>query len=262
MNAKKTIAFAASAALALTMGAGMAFAAGNGDVKADASVKAAFTSASSGVCDTGCFNLLKSYGDKLITLRTNALSKLMARVEKMKHLSTSAEAALSAKIQTRLDEMNTLKAKIDADTVLATLVADVKSIKPNYRVFAVRMPQIKIEASNDRLDTRHSENATLAASLQTKINLLSNATDKAAAQAALNDMIAKNNDAEVQANAAYSETVNLQPDHGDKTVEAANKAAKKDAEAKLSVAHADMKAIQNDVKTINKILGVKKSSAE
>lgn len=251
-NTKKILAFAASTLVAFGLAGGVAFA----DTGADASVKTAIQQASSGSCDTACMNIIKAYGDKLTTDRVTSLTKLETRIEANKVLSADQKAALTAKADSSISAMNALKAKIDADTVLATLVADVQSITKDYRIYVVVHPQIRIGVKDDVTIAKHNSYVTLGADLQAKINgaVWVSQTDKAAAQAALDDMNAKIADAQAQANAANAEVLNLHPDHGDKAVRASNKAAVADAKAKIKAAGIDMKAAKADVKTVRNLL--------
>src|ERR1700690_642762 len=77
---------------------------------------------------------LKDIGDEMTTRRINSLNTLETDVNGMKGLSTSDKATLDARIESYRTQMVDLKAKIDADTDLDTLISDVESITIDYRI--------------------------------------------------------------------------------------------------------------------------------
>ena len=71
---------------------------------------------------------------------------------------------------------------------------------------------------------------------------------------ALADMNAKIADANVQAQAAVTETASLQPDNGNATVMASNTATLKDARTKIQTAQQDLVKARQDAGVIVKAL--------
>lgn len=197
--------------------------------------------------------------DQEIDRRIQALSDLATRVQAMKKISSSDQASLAAKIQDEQTKLSNLKAKIDADTDLATLKADVKSITESYRIFMLIMPQIRILAAVDRINAISASMTDIGTKLQARISALQAAgKDVTALQAALSDYNAKIADANTQAQAASSRVLELVPDNGDKTVQAANTAALKQSRADITVANKDFAAARADAKKI--LDGVKGTS--
>lgn len=216
------------------------------DIRTTASVKA--DAKGSGSVDTA-----KSHADKEIDRRITNLNALSVRLGNMKHISASEKTFLQGNISTEISTLTSLKAQIDAETVLATLKTDVESITKDYRVYMIFIPQGRIAAAADRVSTIVADMQALAPKLQVRISAAQNAgKDVTGAQSAYADMQAKVADANTQASAAVSETANLAPDQGNATVEASNKAAIKDAAAKIKTATADLKAARADVATIVK----------
>ncbi|HVN67998.1 MAG TPA: hypothetical protein VMT55_06460 [Candidatus Sulfotelmatobacter sp.] len=134
--------------------------------------------------------LRKTNADAEITRRVTALNNLISVISAMKRISAGEKTTLTGNIQNEISTLDSLKAKIDADTDPATLQADKQSIVTSYRVFLVFMPQVRITAMADKV-------LDLAALLQTK--------------SPSSDATAKINDAISQANAAIAAVANLNP---------------------------------------------------
>lgn len=196
--------------------------------------------------------------DQEITRRINALNALSARVNDMVKLSASEKASISSEIQAQITALNTLQAQIAADgssNSTSSLKTDIQSITKSYRIFMLVIPQGAIEAASDRVLDVAGMLTTLSGKLQTRITAAQTAgADMSTSVSALADMNAKIADATTQANAAVSETANLQPDNGDKTIMASNTAALKDAHSKIQTAQRDLVTARGDAGTIIKAL--------
>ena len=178
----------------------------------------------------------------------------------MANVSDSEKSAIATQVQTQISNLTTLKAKIDADTDVATARADEKMITGNYRIYALIIPQGYIVASSDRISTLVSLMTSLQAKLQTRVTALSTSgKDTTALQAALTDITAKTNDATTQAQAAQTKVSLLAPDEGNVSVAASNKAALLAARADIKVAMTDLQAARKDISTITSGLKVKAS---
>jgi hypothetical protein len=190
-----------------------------------------------------------------ITRRTDALTKLSARIGEMQKLSASEKASLSSGILTQINILTALEAKIAADTDAATLKTDVQSITKSYRIFALIIPQGAIAAASDRVESTVATSGDISTKLQARITSANSAGhDTSALSASLVDMNAKTANANTQAEAAVSETASLTPDNGDTTLMQSNTSALKDARAKLKTAEADLKAAKADAESIAKAL--------
>lgn len=192
-----------------------------------------------------------SRGDQEITRRISALNDLNTRVQAMQAVTASFKQALAANIQTEVTGFTSLKAKIDADTVLATLKTDIQSITKSYRVYALILPQGRIAAAADRVVTIVTMMSTLGSKLQARIQAASTAgNDTTALTAALTDMSSKLQDAQTQAQAAVTVTESLQPDNGSSTVMASNTATLKQGRTDFQTATSDLQAARKDITTI------------
>lgn len=198
--------------------------------------------------------------DTEIDRRIKALTDLNARIQAMQKVTDTFKAGISTSLTNEINTLTALKAKIDADTDAAILKSDVQSITGSYRVFALVLPQGHIAAFADREVALVSMMSTLGSKLQARIAAAQQAgASTTAMTAALNDMAAKLQDAQKQAEAAVTVSAGLTPDGGDKTKMAANQAALKEARADLAAAQKDLAAARKDVATI--ISGLNKLNA-
>ena len=193
----------------------------------------------------------KSHADQEIERRITALNDMNTKVQAMVRLSADEKTSISTAISNQISTLTTLKAKIDADTDLATLKTDIKSITASYRIFVLIIPQGRIEVAADKIATAVTSLTTLAGKLQTRIaDAQAAGKDTASLSASLSDMNTKLADANVQASAAASEVANLTPDNGDKTKMQSNDQALKDARAKIQVALKDLATARQDAGSI------------
>ncbi len=94
---------------------------------------------------------LKKKADREIDRRTEALKQLVERITKAKKLSDSQKSSLTSQVEAEISSLAALKVKIEADTDVDTLRADVKSIVASYRVYALFMPMMNIIAAADKI---------------------------------------------------------------------------------------------------------------
>jgi hypothetical protein len=192
-----------------------------------------------------------SRADAEITRRITNLNSLSARIGQMKNISSSEITSLQAGITTEIGTLTSLKATIDAETVLANLKTEVQSITKDYRVYMLILPQGRIAAAVDRVQTIVADMQALEPKLEARITAAQTAgKNVTGAQVAYTDLQAKVSDASAQVSAALSETTGLTPDQGNTTIEASNTATIKDAAAKIKVATSDLKAARADITTI------------
>jgi chromosome segregation ATPase len=195
----------------------------------------------------------KDRADQEIDRRITALNSLITAVQAMKRVSADTKASLNTTIQAQISDLTTLKATIDAETVLTSLTTDIKSITQSYRIFALILPQGRILAAADRAETISGDLTAVSAKLQTRITAAQTAgKDVTALQTSLADLNTKSADANTQAQAAITETASLKPDNGDATVAQSNKTTLLDARAKIKTAGQDLKTADADAKSIIK----------
>jgi hypothetical protein len=85
------------------------------------------------------------------TARIGALNTAIAKVNAAKDIASSDRATILGTLNGDLTGMNTVEAKIAADTTVATAAADYKTIFTTYRVYAVAIPQSRLAAAADRM---------------------------------------------------------------------------------------------------------------
>jgi len=190
-------------------------------------------------------------GNTEIDRRSAALTDLNTRIQAMQKVTDAFKQGISASITAEINTLASLKAKIDADVDLATLKADIQSITSSYRVFALVLPQGRIAAAADREVTIVSMMSTLGGKLQTRIQAAQQGgADVTAMVTALNDIAAKLQDAQTQAEAAVTVSASLTPDNGDATKMKSNTAALTQARADIKTGATDLAAARKDVTSI------------
>lgn len=189
---------------------------------------------------------LKQRAQSEIGRRVESLNKLLTRINEFKKLSATQKSTLTTQVQSEISTLNALLAKINADTDVATLRTDVKSIVDAYRIYALFIPQIQILGAADRILTVTDEMTTLAAKLETKINEQQtkgqNVTDL---QTLLTDMKAKIADAKTQSQAAIDAVTPLTP-----AGFPGNKTTLQSARQMLATALKDLNTARQDVRQI------------
>jgi hypothetical protein len=83
--------------------------------------------------------------------RIGSLNTAIAKITAAPDISSSDRATILATLNGDVAGMNTVEAKIAADTTVATAAADYKTIFTGYRVYAVAIPQSRLAAAADRM---------------------------------------------------------------------------------------------------------------
>lgn len=113
-----------------------------------------------------------SSADMMISNRITSLNILSTRVQNDTRLSSTEKSSLSSDIQTIISNLNTLKAKIDADTDAATAKADAKQIVTNFHVYIAFEPKTRLLITLNNLQTITTNLQALVPQLQNFINTL------------------------------------------------------------------------------------------
>jgi hypothetical protein len=85
------------------------------------------------------------------TARVGALNTAIAKVTAAQDISSSDRTTILDTLHGDVTAMNTVEAKIAADTTVATAAADYATIFTGYRVYAVAIPQSRFAAAADRM---------------------------------------------------------------------------------------------------------------
>lgn len=156
---------------------------------------------------------LQARGVQEIDRRVASLTSLITRISNLKKLTTEQKTTFTAQVQNEITNLNTLKAKIQADTTIDTLRVDVKSIVASYRIYALFMPQIQIMAAADSLLQAADQATELAGKLATRIQQAQAAgSDVTMLTTLLSDMQSKITEAKTQANTVISTVAALTPE--------------------------------------------------
>ncbi len=144
-------------------------------------------------------DLLRAVGDCEINRRFVTLDTLTRLVNQSDVLTADHKVDLRdvnalnpASFAAERTGLTALKARIDADTTVAALRADIARIAPAYRVYLLVVPKTHLVAAADATEKASARFGPLASELQNLINLAKAAgKDVTAAQAALDDLNAK-----------------------------------------------------------------------
>lgn len=190
--------------------------------------------------------LVKTNADREIERRITALNYVTTRINEIKKLSSDQKASLTTEVQSQIDSLTALKAKIDADTDAATLKTDKQSIVTSYRIFLLFIPKIQLLVAGDRISMTADQLSSLADKLEVRIKEVQAAgNDVTTLTAAVADMRAKIVDAQAQYGAINAEVLPLTPDGYP-----GNKATLMDARAKIRIAQVDLNAALQKAKAI------------
>lgn len=154
---------------------------------------------------------LKQRANAEIERRITSLNKLIEKINALKKLSDTQKATFISQIQEEITSLTNLKVKINADSDLATLKTDVKSIVQSYRIYLLFIPKINVLVAADSLDALADKMSSLAAKLELRINT-SGDVDVTKLKTTLEDMKAKIADSKVQAQKARDAVISLTPE--------------------------------------------------
>lgn len=199
---------------------------------------------------------LVTKADQEIARRIEGLNALKIRMQSMKKISDSTKSDLSATIQNQVTALTDLKAKIDTESDLSALRADVQSITKSYRSYALVIPQGTVLSAADRVLTLADTIDALAAKLQRRIDTAqASGQDMSQASALLSDMKIGVSGARTGAQAAIDTVAVLTPDGGDKDKMQSNLAALQNARTQIKNAHGKLHDCRQDA---NDIIGILK----
>jgi hypothetical protein len=189
--------------------------------------------------------------DTAITTRITSLNKVSAKIAAFKHLTSDQKTSLTATVQSSINDMTALKAKIDGETDLATLKADYASITKKYRVYMVVVPSTETIAATDNAMANITTYQADLVTLNAKIAAHKTAGKDVSVQEALSSSAtAKLTDAQSQAQSLVSAITSLQVDNGDTTIQTANKTHLATAKTARAAMFADLSAARKDIASI------------
>jgi hypothetical protein len=180
------------------------------------------------------------------TARIGALNAAIAKVNAAADITASDRSTILGTLNGDLAGMNTVEAKIVADTTVATAAADYKTIFTMYRVYAVAIPQSRLAAGADRMTSTSIPKLTDA---HTKLAAALAGPDASkstpALQADLTDMAAQIAAASSALNGVAGEALAITP-----SAYNSNHAALSSVRSAVKTAIADLKKASADGKTV------------
>lgn len=190
---------------------------------------------------------LQTRGAAEIDRRLTSLNSWLGRINANPNLSPTAKTNLASTIQAEVTSLTALKVKIQADTDLAMLRTDVKSITDSYRVYALVLPQTALAVTANRVEMTATKMATISAELETK---LEGNTSKPA-QTALTSLKAKVESALAVATKVQTTVLALVPQGypGNRSSLTSSRSQLQTALRDLRTARADIKTIMDALKT-------------
>jgi len=158
-------------------------------------------------------NKLKEKAIRELTRRLESLSKLIGKINGLRHLTVAQKGTMTGQIQTEINSLTALKTKITGDSDIATLRTDVQSIVSSYRIYALYIPKIAIIANADKiLNLAQGDMAILTAKLSLRIDERSkNGVDITTISGYMLQRKGKLDDAILQANNAIAKILPLTP---------------------------------------------------
>jgi len=170
------------------------------------------TPALSGAAQATHLANLKTRGAAEIDRRLAALNTALTKLGASTKLGQSDKAALTAQVTAETTALTALKAKLAADTDLATARVDVQSIVTEYRVYVLMLPKARLVAATDHLVLVEGQLTDLQAKLKTKIDATTAAgKDTTAMTASLTDLSAKIAATKVISDGFVAKLLALQP---------------------------------------------------
>ena len=132
---------------------------------------------------------IQQRADTMIIDRITSLQNLLTHLSDDKKLSSDETTTLTTEINTAISNLQTLKAKIDADTDAVTALSDTKTIITSYHVYAIFEPQIRLLLIVDNLSSQAAKLQTLTTQIQSLADTLkSQGKDTTAINTALSDI--------------------------------------------------------------------------
>lgn len=109
-------------------------------------------------------------GNDEINRRITTLGRLDNLIDNSVHLTSANKTTLKNQVNTELNGLNTLKAKLSGETTVAAARADVQSIYTEYRVYALVVPKIHLIKLADDVQATDTKLTELAGKLQSRID--------------------------------------------------------------------------------------------
>jgi hypothetical protein len=190
---------------------------------------------------------VQAAGAAATAARITALNTAIPKVSSNTYLSSGDRSTILGTLNGDLGAMQSLQAKIAADTDLATAKTDVQSIFTGYRVYAVAIPQSLYAASADALtDSAIPALLTAQGALQAALAGPDKSKDTAAIDAQMADLAAQITTAQNESAGVSAAALAVTPSgfNANHSVLAGTRTSIKNAGAAAKAATADAKAVK------------------
>lgn len=142
-------------------------------------------------CSADQLAYVKARVDLHVAQRQVTIRRLTSTLADRPHVSAAHRSTLSGLYTVDAAGLAAVDAKVQADTTCKTAVDDGHTVVTDFRVYMLLVPQTHLVTASDTGAWGASRLAATAPKLQTAIDAMTDATKKAAAQAALQDLAAK-----------------------------------------------------------------------
>ncbi|MES2170524.1 MAG: hypothetical protein V4479_07350 [Actinomycetota bacterium] len=196
---------------------------------------------------TGGLAAVQAAGEAATAARITALDTAIPKVSANAYLSPGDRSTILGTLNGDLSAMQSLQAKIAADTDVATAKTDVQSIYTGYRVYAVAIPQSLYAASADALtDSAIPALLTAQHALQAALAGPDKSKDTPAVDAQMADLATQITTAQNDSSGVSAAALSVTPSqfNADHSVLAGTRASIKNAGVAAKAATADAKAIR------------------
>ena len=200
-------------------------------------------------CSADQLAYVKARVDLHVAQRQVTIHQLTSTLAARTHVSAGHRSTLSGLYTADASGLAAVDATVQGDTTCKTAVEDGRTVVTDYRVYMLLVPQTHLVAASDTGAWSASRLAATAPKLQTAIDTMTDATKKAAAQAALDDLTAKTTAAGADYAGVGDVVLGLVP--ADMPAAQSTLTAQR---AKVQAGHAAMTAALKDAKTIAGLL--------
>lgn len=147
------------------------------------------TTSTSTSTTTSTLAAIQAKAAKAVSQRVGSLNTAIGDINNHKNLTSADRTAVLQLLNGDLSAMNTLGAKIAADTTVSQARTDYQSIFTNYRVYALVLPQARLVAATDDLTAGVVPRLTDAQSrLQALLSGKDSSKNTPAVQASMTDL--------------------------------------------------------------------------
>ncbi len=196
-------------------------------------------------------NAVKARCIEAITVRHGEIAKLNSQASSAANLTDAHESTIHSFLAAADSGLTDLQATIEADTDPAALRTHCESIASDYRIYALRSPQVHLAIGGDRAAAAITKADGVVARLETAIDEADAAgKDVTDAAAALEDMKAKLADAAAQLSGVVDTELTYTPAdwNANHSLLGPTTSALRAVKADLQAAMADARAIIADLK--------------